>query len=227
MEEKNLNKKILIGLPAVIVLLATIFFYIAVPQSRGSVPGKIDNGLSSIFYSKDSGGDKPCCVEISSGKYSENSIYQLDAEWTDRFGRKMKLGNLKGEKVILTMFYASCTTACPVMVSYMQNLEKEIHADKLPLYRFVLVTIDPSKDTPAKLNQYAKEHNLEPEHWTLLTGSKEDIASLSELIGFNYKQNQSGMFSHTNLISFLDDKGEIVHQSAGLNQNLKKLAGML
>lgn len=216
MNKKNLVILILIAIPA------------AYSVSKMNFANK--NALkesSIIFYSKNDSLDKMCCVQLAPSKISENSVYQMDADWIDENGREMKLSELRGRKIILTMFYASCKTVCPVMVSYMKAVENEIPSGRLSKYKFVLVTIDPVKDTPGKLRQYAKEHNLAPANWILLTGKKDDIATLAEMIGFNYKQNPDGTFSHANLITFLDSDGNIVHQSDGLYQNVKKLAGIL
>jgi protein SCO1/2 len=117
------------------------------------------------------------------------------------------------------MFFASCTYACPILVNDMKNIEKEIPENQLSSYKFVLVSIDPDRDTPEKLKKFAEEKNLDKKRWTLLTGSKDNIIELAALTGFKYKKDNDGGFSHSNLITFLNGDGEIQHQQYGLNQD--------
>lgn len=160
-----------------------------------------------------------CSAEEDAGEFTDNSIYQLESVWTKQTGEKFSLGELKGSEVVLTMFFASCTYACPILVNDMKKIENEIPEKELSLYKFVLVSIDPDRDTPEKLRKFAEEKNLDTKRWILLTGSKDDIIELAALTGFKYKKDSGGGFSHSNLITFLDKEGEIQHQQFGLNQD--------
>jgi protein SCO1 len=157
-----------------------------------------------------------CCKTVKAGKYSSESIYQLNSQWRDQDNRKITLGKLQNKNVILSMFYASCQSACPVIVNDMKTIESAIPADKVNDYRFVLVTIDPSRDKPSVLKKYAAAKNLDPGRWTLLNGSKNDVMQLAMMLGFKYSKNADGSFTHSSLISFLNKKGEIKYQNEGL-----------
>jgi protein SCO1/2 len=109
----------------------------------------------------------------------------------------------------------------------MQRIEKSLPSDKMNDYHFVLVTIDPERDTPAKLKTYAQVHGLDLSRWTLLTGKIDDIMELAALTGFKYKKDDSGNYSHSNIISLLNEKGEILHQQTGLNQDIAESVNQL
>ncbi len=157
-----------------------------------------------------------CCKTIKAGRYSSESIYQLNSEWRDQDNRKIDLAKFENKNVILAMFYASCRSACPVIVNDMKIIESAIPANKINNYRFVLVTIDPSRDKPSVLKEYAVAKNLDNQKWSLLKGSKNDIMQLAMMLGFKYSKNADGSFTHSSLISFLNKKGEIKYQSEGL-----------
>jgi protein SCO1 len=157
-----------------------------------------------------------CCKPVKAGKYSSESIYQLKSQWREQDNRKITLGKFENKNAILSMFYASCQSACPVIVNDMKTIESEIPADKINDYRFVLVTIDPSRDKPSVLKKYAAAKNLDPGRWTLLNGSKNDVMQLAMMLGFKYSKNADGSFTHSSLISFLNKKGEIKYQNEGL-----------
>lgn len=169
-----------------------------------------------------------CCAEdLKAGNFSDNSIYQLQSIWKDQNGNEIKIEKFEGKHLVLAMIYTSCPSACPVIVNDMERLESLIPKDELKNYHFILVSIDPQRDTPQQMKKYAEEKKLNEKYWTLLTGSKESVAELAQVIGFNYKENKSGMFTHSNLITFLDKQGIIEHQVEGLNNKADKLLAML
>ena len=184
---------------------------------------QVDNVQGNNIQNK----KEACCKVEKSGEYSDSSIYNFTNCWKDENGDLVTLKKFEGKKIILAMIYTSCPTACPLIVSKMQKLESAIPPNELGNYHFVLVSIDPDRDSPQQLKKFASERNLNHNTWTLLTGSKNAVAELAELIGFNYKKNPDGNFTHSNLITFLDKSGVIVNQSEGLDQSKEKLLAML
>jgi len=197
------------------------------------------------FHAKETGPEKKnhscCSSEEETEEFSENSIYQLESDlvsslsadkagkagWIDQSGEKFSLAQLEGKPVVLTMFFANCTYACPILVNDMKKIESEIPENELSSYRFVLISIDPERDTPQKLAKLAQEKNLDTKRWILLTGNSDEIMELAALIGFKYKKDNKGNFSHSNLITFLNKEGEIIHQQIGLNQDITESTKVL
>jgi len=217
-----MKKYIITAAAAIGVIFAVLFilnFTKSYEKNHHHDTEKID--FSSKKTSEGEEKNHSCCSsEEDAGEYSENSIYQLESEWTNQWGKKFSLGELEGSPVVLTMFFASCTYACPILINDMKKIENEIPEEELSSYKFVLVSIDPERDTPEKLEKFAEEKNLDAKRWTLLTGSSDDIMELAALTGFKYKKDKSGDFSHSNLITFLNKEGEILHQQFGLNQDI-------
>lgn len=168
-----------------------------------------------------------CCSDNDRGSVSDNSIYQLNSQWTNQAGELVSLKSFVGKPVVLTMFFANCTYACPLLVNDMLKMENSLPINKKNNYRFILVSIDPERDTPAKLKIYAKEHGLDLSRWTLLTGKSDDIMELAALLGFKYKKDEKGNYSHSNIITLLNEKGEIAHQHVGLNQDIAETVNQL
>src|SRR5690606_10653293 len=46
-------------------------------------------------------------------KISDMSIYNLPSVWTNPNGEKIELKELKGDVLVMVMFYTSCKIACP------------------------------------------------------------------------------------------------------------------
>jgi protein SCO1/2 len=158
--------------------------------------------------------------------FSKESIYQLDARFTDDSGRAFTLGELRGRPVVLDMFFASCGYACPLLVTDMQAIRAQLPAGVRERTAFVLVSFDGARDTPAALAQYRAQRSLDGQ-WTLLHGSDDAVRELAALLGVKYKQEADGMFSHSNVLTMLNPQGEIVHQRIGLKGGLDEAAAAL
>jgi len=160
-----------------------------------------------------------CCAAMDAAAFSKESLYQLDAAFTDDHGRPVTLGELRGRPVVLAMFFASCNYACPLTVTNMQAIRDQLPAGVRERTAFVLVSFDVARDTPAVLGQYRAQRGLDA-GWTLLHGDDGAVRELAALLGVKYKQEASGMFSHSNIVTVLNPEGEIAYQRIGLNAGL-------
>ena len=164
-----------------------------------------------------------CCAqaEPTAGAFSDKSLYQTEATWTTDAGRQIKLADLKGRPQMVVMFFASCQYACPILVHDLQRIEAALSPAERARVGFMLVTIDPRRDTPEALATYRATRGLPSETWTLLHGQPDDILELAVLLGVKYKQEANGQFAHSNIITVLNGEGEIVEQLIGLGQDIQ------
>lgn len=169
-----------------------------------------------------------CCCQPEAGAaaFTRDSLYQLEPQFTDDAGRPFALGQLRGRPVVLTMFFASCGYACPLLVTDMQAIRAQLPAAVRDRAAFVLVSFDVERDTPAALRLYREQRGLD-DGWTLLHGDADAVRELAALLGVKYKQEADGMFSHSNLVTVLNPEGEIVHQRSGLRGGLPEAARAL
>ena len=167
-----------------------------------------------------------CCAAMTTAPFSRNSIYQAEAPFTTDAGRPFTLGELRGRPVLIDMFFASCGYACPLLVTDMQAIRAKLPAAVRAQARFVLVSFDAARDTPAALAKYRAQRGLD-DQWVLLHGPDDSVRELAALLGVKYKQDANGAFSHSNLITILNLQGEIVHQRVGLQGGLDEAAAAL
>ena len=74
--------------------------------------------------------------------------------------------------------------------------------------KFVLASFDHKKDTPENLNDYMTKRKLSKDLWTFLSPSNEAAArELSVVLGISFKNIGDGDFSHSNVITLLDEEG--------------------
>ena len=168
--------------------------------------------------------EKPCCAEEkSTTPLSTHSLYQLEAKWTNDAGASVQLASLRGQPVVLAMFFASCEYACPLIVDDLKRLGASLPDDVRARTTFVLVSFDVARDTPAALKAYRERMKLDGA-WTLLHGDTAHVQELAMLLGVKFKEDARGQFSHSNLVTVLNPEGEIAHQRAGLMGDVSEAA---
>ena len=157
-----------------------------------------------------------CCVaELDTGPLTRDSLYQTEVGFTNDRGEPFSLVELRGRPVVLTMFFASCSHACPMLVTVMQEIRNALPADLENPPVYVLVSFDVERDTPTELARY-RESRLLDDQWELLHGDNDAVRELAALLGIKYQQEAGGGFSHSNVISILNAEGEVKHQRMGL-----------
>jgi protein SCO1/2 len=149
------------------------------------------------------------------------SLYHLQDTWLDQHGREMRLADLRGHGVVAVMFYASCETACPILIRDALRLEQELPAAERDDTQFLMITIDPENDAPERMARYVSENGLEAPNWHFLSGSEQQTRAIASLLGVSYRAAGGGMFSHTNLITVLDRDGMVVQRTEGLARPLE------
>ena len=95
---------------------------------------------------------------------------------TERSGKNIGLGALRGKIWIADFIYTSCTDTCPLQTAEMAKLQEQ-WSDR-PELRLVSFTVDPARDTPQVLSGYADKFKADTERWLFLTGETEQIAQL-------------------------------------------------
>lgn len=100
----------------------------------------------------------------------------------ERSGRKVTLADLRGKVWVVLFFYTDCRDICPLIVPQMGllHLEYKTDPDFRSDIRFVSITVDPERDTPKVLKEFAGRFRADPELWLFLTGDKAEIYRLTQ-----------------------------------------------
>jgi protein SCO1/2 len=161
-----------------------------------------------------------CTTNPAATPFTDKSLYQIESTWTNDFGHPLQLGALRGRVQVVAMFFASCTYACPLIVHDLQRIETALPESLRTNVNFTLITIDTERDTPSALHAYRGTRKLPADRWTLLRGAPDDTLELAALLGVKFKREARGQFAHSNLITVLNEQGEIIHQLTGLSQEV-------
>ncbi|NUN04647.1 MAG: SCO family protein [Bdellovibrio sp.] len=154
----------------------------------------------------------------------DESIYNLKSELLTVDGKKISLESLKGQPVVISMAYTSCAYACPLIISHMQQLEKELDKKGVRNVHFVLVSFDPKKDTPPVIKKYVEKRKLS-KNWDFYTAeSDKSPREIATLLGIKYKKIDEMDYDHSFIITVLDSEGVIKGQQSGADKDPKELA---
>ncbi len=159
---------------------------------------------------------------LSNTKISDESIFNLTSKWNTEEGVSIQLEDLKGKTLVMVMIYTTCKAACPRLVADMRNIETQIPKENLEDLRFILVSIDPETDTPQRLKSFAIENVMDGEQWTFLQGTTSSVREFANVLAVKYKQISPMDFSHSNIISVFNSRGELMHQQEGLGVDNKE-----
>ena len=139
-----------------------------------------------------------------------DSIYALPASLVDQRGRTVGLDLFRGHPVLISMFYASCPDACPLLIADLQRMERELPPRIKADLRIVMVSLDPERDTPDALQALARTRQVDESRWRLLRAPEETVRDIAALLGIKYRRLPDGSFNHSSVITLLDPDGAIV-----------------
>ena len=99
-----------------------------------------------------------------------------DTPVVDQDGRRVRFKSdvVGGSLAIVGFVYTSCTTVCPVVSALLAQTQAKLGQRAGRDVKLVTVTVDPLRDTPARLKEHAKQHGAGP-GWTLVTGAKPQV----------------------------------------------------
>jgi len=158
------------------------------------------------------------CGSLRADEQQDRSIYQLETKLTDQFGHEIGLDVFRGQPVLISMFYASCPMACPLLIHEIQRLESGLDPVTLSSTRVLLVSFDPTRDTPKALEALARERGVDQSRWRFATASEAQVRELAAVLGIKYRRLAAGGFDHTSVITLLNPKGGIEVRLEGQKQ---------
>jgi protein SCO1/2 len=100
-------------------------------------------------------------------------------------GQTVSLATLRGKVVVLAPFLTLCQDECPLVTGAFISLQRDLRAaGQANRVVFVEATVDPGRDTVARLAAYQKEFGAD---WDLWTGTPADIAAFWKPFGVEYQ----------------------------------------
>ena len=142
------------------------------------------------------------------------SLYHSTVSLTDQHGTQLTVGAFRGQAVIVSMFYSSCTTVCPMLIGQLKRIDAALPPEARARTRVLLVSLDPQRDTPERLAQLAKLYGVD-DRWYFARASSAGVQEIAALLGVTYRRTTSGDIDHSAVIALLDRDGVVAKQVEG------------
>ena len=127
--------------------------------------------------------------------------FQLITQANQPFDRK----SLDGKVWAADFIFTHCTGPCPRMSAHMRRVQSAVQ--EFPDVRLVSFSVDPARDTPAALLEYALRFHAQPGRWFFLTGDVKTLDALDRrafMLG-----NVDGSLEHSTRFVLVDRQGRI------------------
>jgi cytochrome oxidase Cu insertion factor (SCO1/SenC/PrrC family) len=130
--------------------------------------------------------------------------YFTDTEVIDQNGKKLRFYSdvLRNRVVLISFIFTNCEYSCPMLA---QKL-KQARGLMVPAIKddvwFVTLSVDPERDTPESMKQFAEKQGVDESRWIFLTGEKQNVELLVKKLG----QYTPDVEAHTTLMLAGNDR---------------------
>src|SRR5580765_3024325 len=144
-------------------------------------------GALAILYS---------CPVLADSRWGAN--YFPNIELTTQDGKTVHFYDdlIKGKMVAIDLIYTTCQYSCPLETARLAQVQKMLGDRVGKDIFFYSITIDPDRDTPKVLKEYAEKYHIGA-GWTFLTGKKADIDRISKKLGLYSEPDPQDRDGHT------------------------------
>ena len=122
-----------------------------------------------------------------------------------------------GRAYLVDFFFLSCPTICPKVTKQMLRLHDEFRDDDRVL--LLAHTVDPKRDTPERLRQYADNLDVSADKWHFVTGDQDELYAIADDYFSIAIENPDapGGFDHSGRIILVDAQGRVRSFANGTN----------
>ena len=125
---------------------------------------------------------------------------------TDQQGRRVSLAGARGHYAVVTFLYTHCPDVCPVIAGNLNRVLATPVARRAGL-RVLAVSVDPTRDTPAAVRRYVREHRLRPA-FSYLIGTHAQLAPVWRGFHVAAAPGPAGTVSHSAFEILVDPEGK-------------------
>lgn len=123
----------------------------------------------------------------------------------DQHHQQFNFDRLHGRAVIVGFIFTHCKDDCPIITQRFGQLDRMLDPRR---YALVEVSIDPARDTPAVIGQYARTHGIQG-RWYIVTGNPSVVLSFVRSAGVSVIANGNGDIIHNAKLLILDTDGRL------------------
>lgn len=135
-----------------------------------------------------------------------------DFELVDHTGAPFRLQDQRGQVFLMFFGYTSCPDFCPATMALLTRAYERL-GDAADEVTTLFVSVDPERDTPAKLAEYLEFFDIRA---LGLTGGPEQLDAVVPQYAARYEVEPTDsaggpLFAHTTYIYLIDRRGRVVY----------------
>ncbi|HEY6924347.1 MAG TPA: SCO family protein [Steroidobacteraceae bacterium] len=115
-----------------------------------------------------------------------------------------------GRVRIATMIYSHCPGVCPLTIDALRSIDRQLTAEQRAGLSFVLLSLDPARDSPQALRAFAAERGLSSSHWILGRTSEQDARAFAKAAHIQYRTLSDGSIDHSSAFVLVDESGRVL-----------------
>lgn len=150
----------------------------------------------------------------------------------DQDGNPRSLEEWRGQLVLLDFIWTRCPGPCPILTGLHVKVQRDLPPALRDKVRFVSISLDPVRDTPAALREYAARRGADVATWSFLTGPPDEVDAVIKSYGVGSAKAPDGQIEHVVATFLIDGEGQIArryiglegHDPAELRRDLERLA---
>lgn len=132
----------------------------------------------------------------------------LQQAWIDDSNNPTLLSGLDTDFFVVSLFYTNCPNTCNMTLDKFSKIDRRL-SDLESKAQMVLISLDPSRDSPAELAKYRQQRGLTQPNWHFLNGTEKQVADAARHLGYDFIRLDDHVF-HRMKIFILDNRGEII-----------------
>jgi protein SCO1/2 len=125
-------------------------------------------------------------------------------------GEPVNLHDFRGQAVLLYFGYTFCPDVCPATLVELAQANEQL-GDDAQKAQVIMISVDPDRDTPEKLEEYVT--HFDPS-FIGITGSEDEVAEVATMYGIFYEKHEGTvatgyLIDHTASVVVIDPDGHL------------------
>jgi protein SCO1/2 len=140
--------------------------------------------LPSVAVAQESDPHAHHRMQAKKSESKQDYLSLPDTELVTQYGEHRRFNSeiVDGRIVVIDFIYTTCTTVCPVLSATLRQVQRQLEKRGGSEVLLVSITVDPVRDTPARLKAYADKFHV-GDNWLWLTGDKQAVDGVLKQLG--------------------------------------------
>jgi protein SCO1/2 len=123
----------------------------------------------------------------------------------------VRFSDYRGQVVVVSFIFTTCNGTCPATTHRMAKIRQEcaLRPELRDRVRFLSISLDPERDTPAMLRGYMRLYEIDGTDWTFLTGAAKQVEPVLAAWGMWARPAPNGQLDHPSRVYLVDPKGRV------------------